>query len=67
MTPDTAAARLALALRPGARTTGQRAFVGLAVYTTFAREVHAEAGADVLADIVRTVERHAVLGRRAAA
>ena len=60
MTPDLAAARLSMALRPA------RAFNALATFYAFAREVHAEAGADVLADIVRSVERHAVLGRRAA-
>lgn len=60
MTPTTAAARLSLALRP------DRALVTLAYYADFAREIHAEAGPDVLADIVRAVERNAVLTGRAA-
>ena len=64
MTPDTAAARLSLALRPGA--TNQRAFDALAIYAQFAREVTAEAGPDVLADIVTIVERHQLITRGAA-
>ena len=64
MNPETAAARLSQALRPGA--TNHRAFVALAIYTTFAREVVAEAGPDILAEIVRTVERHERITRGAA-
>lgn len=64
MTPETAAARLSIALRPSA--SGQRAFDALAVYSQFAREVLAEAGADVLAEIVHTVERHELITRGAA-
>ena len=60
MTPETAAARLSLALLP------VRAFEALDAYAKFAREVHAEAGPAVLAEIVRNVEQHAPLTRRAA-
>lgn len=70
MTPDTAAGRLAVALRPGATITGSPggflACNALAIYTQFAREVTAEAGPDVLAGIVRTVERHERITRGAA-
>lgn len=60
MTPATAAARLSMALRP------ERAAMSLAVYHQFAREVAAEAGPTVLADIVREVELHAPISRRVA-
>lgn len=60
MTPDTAAARLSMALLPN------RAFASLAAYTQFATEIHAEAGPSVLADIVRAVELHAPITRSAA-
>ena len=70
MTPETAAARLSIALRPGASVSGphgnHRAVTALAVYVKFSREVAAEAGPAVLADIVHTVERSAVLTGRAA-
>lgn len=67
MNPETAAARLSMALRPGLGITkSNRAFNALAYYLDFAREVHAEAGPTVLANIVRAVERNAVLTGRAA-
>lgn len=67
MTPSTAAARLSIALRPGARIDdSSRAFAALGVYGRFAAEVRAEFDADVLTDIVRTVELHAPITRSAA-
>lgn len=60
MTPELAAARLSMALRP------ESAFNAHATYASFAREVSAEAGPSVLADIVREVELHAPISRRAA-
>lgn len=70
MTPETAAARLNMSLLPGHGIDGRegqmRAFNAHAAYAKFAREVHAEAGPTVLADIVRAVEQHAALTRRAA-
>lgn len=67
MNPSTAAARLSIALRPGATVhPSARAFVALATYTQFATEIHAEAGPSVLADIVREVELHAPLSRAVA-
>lgn len=70
MSPDEAAARLSIALRPGGTIDAQpgnlRAFNSLAAYSQFAREVSAEAGPVVLASIVRTIEANAVLTRRVA-
>lgn len=57
MDTDTAASRLALALQP------KNLVMAWSQYAQFAREVHAEAGPGVLADIVHAVEQHAVLGR----
>lgn len=65
MAPETAAARLALALRPGVAGT-RRAPTALAIYGQFAREVAVVAGPAVLADVVGTVEQNAHSLRRAA-
>ncbi|WP_418061781.1 hypothetical protein [Pimelobacter simplex] len=62
MAPDLAAARIALALRPGVDGT-RRAPTALAGYGRFAGEVVAEAGPAVLAAIVRAVEEGSPTGR----
>lgn len=70
MTPDTAAARLSIALRPGASIAGpagnERAFAALDRFAQFARDVRVEAGPAVLAEIVHTVEQHQQITRGAA-
>ena len=70
MTPESAAARLSVALLPGRRAPGRSGGVlainALAAYARFAREVVDEAGPVVLADIVREVELHAPITRGAA-
>lgn len=70
MTPEDAAVRLNVALLPGHNIQGRAgnmlAFNAHAMYAKFAREVTAEAGPTVLAEIVETVERHSAITRRAA-
>ncbi|WP_436699924.1 hypothetical protein [Nocardioides sp. BYT-33-1] len=67
MAPEDGAARLSMSLLPGFGISGNpgqvRAFNAHAVYARFAREVVAEAGPAVLAEIVHTVERSAALTR----
>lgn len=70
MSPDTAAARLSIALRPGATIPGpegnERAFAAMDRYAQFARDVRCEFDAPVLAGIVFEVERHERITRGAA-
>jgi DNA-binding transcriptional regulator PaaX len=70
VTPESAAARLNLALLPGNKVPGRPGdwltCNAHAVYAKFAREVTAEASPTVLAEIVETVERHSKITRRAA-
>lgn len=67
MSPEDGAARLSMSLLPGFGISGRpgqvRAFSAHAVYARFAREVVAEAGPAMLAEIVHTVERSAALTR----
>ncbi|WP_215812416.1 hypothetical protein [Pimelobacter sp. 30-1] len=65
LTPDTAAALIALALRPGVDGT-RRASTALAIYGRFAREVTATAGPSALAAVVGAVEHRAAATGRAA-
>ncbi|WP_370291538.1 hypothetical protein [Nocardioides sp.] len=60
MSPVEAASRAVLAILPA---NTERAYTGL--HEAFS-QIHDEAGAAVLADVVRNIERSAILGRRAA-